>query len=157
MCSSDLSSLNSAPTHLNPDMSNPAPSRDELISAHFASMVMQNTQMAMMLLGQMPHPETGEQVTDLEGARMFIDQLEMLEVKTKGNLSKDEEQLLKQSLIGTRMAFVAAIEQQGKAPVPPAAAAAPAPAEAKPAAAPAIETPASAASDDEAQIGRAHV
>mgnify|MGYP006273056747 FL=1 len=129
-------------------MSNPAPSRDELISAHFASMVMQNTQMAMMLLGQMPHPETGEQVTDLEGARMFIDQLEMLEVKTKGNLSKDEEQLLKQSLIGTRMAFVAAIEQQGKAPVTPAA---PAPEEAKPAAAPAIETPASAASDDEAR------
>ena len=64
---------------------------------------------------------------------------------------RDEEQLLKQSLIGTRMAFVAAIEQQGKAPVPPAAAAAPAPAEAKPAAAPAIETPTSAVSDDEAR------
>ena len=71
-------------------MSNPAPSRDELISAHFASMVMQNTQMAMMLLGQMPHPATGQTVVDLEGARMFIDQLEMLEVKTKGNLNKKQ-------------------------------------------------------------------
>jgi len=89
-------------------MSNPtAPaSRDEIISAHFASMVMQNAQMALMLLGQMPHPETGQAVTDLEGARMFIDQLEMLEVKTKGNLTPDEEQLLQQSLVGTRMAFV---------------------------------------------------
>ncbi|MFM8469602.1 MAG: DUF1844 domain-containing protein [Limisphaerales bacterium] len=135
-------------------MSNPAPSRDELISAHFASMVMQTTQMALMLLGQMPHPETGETVTDLEGARMFIDQLEMLEVKTKGNLSKDEEQLLKQSLVGARMAFVAAIEQAdkgAKAPAPPTATPAPVAAESA-AAAPAVEAPAkSAATDDESR------
>ena len=97
-------------------MSNPtAPaSRDEIISAHFASMVMQNAQMALMLLGQMPHPETGQAVTDLEGARMFIDQLEMLEVKTKGNLTPDEEQLLQQSLVGTRMAFVEVAGQAGE-------------------------------------------
>ena len=132
-------------------MSNPAANRDEIISAHFASMVMQNAQMAMMLLGQMPHPETGETTTDLEGARMFIDQLEMLEAKTKGNLTKDEEQLLKQSLIGTRMAFVAAIEQEEKGAKAPAA---PAPAVAAESAtpAPAIETPAaSAPTDDESR------
>lgn len=134
-------------------MSNPpAPaSRDEIISAHFASMVMQNAQMAVMLLGQMPHPETGQAVMDLEGARMFIDQLEMLEVKTKGNLTKDEEQLLKQSLIGTRMAFVAATEQEEKGAKAPAA---PAPAVATESAgpAPAIETPAgSAPTDDESR------
>jgi hypothetical protein len=125
-------------------MTHPNPSRDEIISAHFASMVMQNAQMAMMLLGQMPHPETGETTTDLEGARMFIDQLEMLEVKTKGNLTKDEEQLLKQSLIGSRMAFVATLEQQEKAAAAPAAAP-----EAKPA--PTLETPAPAADDDESR------
>ena len=141
------------PTNLPTDAHPPA-SRDEIISAHFASMVMQNAQMALMLLGQMPHPETGQTVTDLEGARMFIDQLEMLEVKTKGNLTKDEEQLLKQSLIGTRMAFVAAIEQEekgAKAPAPPAAAPAPVAAESA-AATPAIETPAaSAPTDDESR------
>jgi hypothetical protein len=135
-------------------MSNPpAPaSRDEIISAHFASMVMQTAQMALMLLGQMPHPETGETVSDLEGARMFIDQLEMLEVKTKGNLSKDEEQLLKQSLIGTRMAFVAAIEQQekGAKPAAPAAPAAAVAAESA-ASAPTIETPAAAPTDDDSR------
>jgi hypothetical protein len=102
-------------------MPNPtaSPSRDELLSAHFASMVMQTAQMALMLLGQMPHPETGQAVTDLEGARMFIDQLEMLEVKTKGNLTAEEEHLLKQSLVGTRMAFVEATGQgsdRGEAP-----------------------------------------
>ena len=127
-------------------MANPNPSRDEIISAHFASMVMQNAQMAMMLLGQMPHPETGETTTDLEGARMFIDQLEMLEVKTKGNLTKDEEQLLKQSLIGSRMAFVAAIEQADHATQAPASAVADsAPAPAAPASAP------TAADDEESR------
>ena len=98
-------------------------SQDERMATIFASMVMQQTQMTLMLLGEMAHPETGETITDLEGAKMFIDQLEMLEVKTKGNLSKDEEQLLKQSLVGTRMAFVQAIESQGKAAKPAAPAA----------------------------------
>lgn len=134
-----------------PADSHPNASRDEIMAAHFASMVMQNAQMALMLLGQMPHPETGQTVTDLEGARMFIDQLEMLEVKTKGNLGKDEEQLLKQSLIGTRMAFVAAIEQQEKGAKAPAAPA-PAPAAVENTApTPAIETPAAAPTDDESR------
>lgn len=129
-------------------------SHDEIMAAHFASMVMQTAQMALMLLGQMPHPETGQTVTDLEGAKMFIDQLEMLAVKTKGNLSKDEEQLLKQSLMGTRMAFVAAIEQQdkgAKAPAPPAATPAPVTAESSSATPAAEPPPASAATDDESR------
>lgn len=77
-------------------------------------MVMQVSQMATMLLGQMPHPQTGETTRDLEAARMFIDQLEMLEAKTKGNLNRDEEKLLKQSLTSLRMAFVEAVESVTK-------------------------------------------
>ncbi|MEQ2007107.1 MAG: DUF1844 domain-containing protein [Limisphaerales bacterium] len=129
-------------------------SRDEIMAAHFASMVMQTAQMAVMLLGQMPHPETGQTVTDLEGAKMFIDQLEMLEVKTKGNLSKDEEQLLRQSLVGTRMAFVDAIEQQekgAKPAAPVAAASAPEPVADKPAPAPPNQAAAAPAADDESR------
>jgi hypothetical protein len=82
--------------------------RDEILSVLFAQMVLQLSQMATMLLGRAPNPQTGETVRDLEAARMFIDQLEMLEVKTKGNLSKDETNLLKQSLMTLRMAFVEA-------------------------------------------------
>jgi hypothetical protein len=41
---------------------------------------------------------------------MFIDQLEMLEVKTRGNLKADEAKLLKQSLMTLRLAFVQAID-----------------------------------------------
>jgi hypothetical protein len=84
---------------------------------------MQQTNTALMLLGQVPNPENGERVQDLEGARMFIDQLEMLEAKTKGNLLKQEDQLLKQSLMSLRMAFVQAVEapapSSSSAKVPP--------------------------------------
>jgi hypothetical protein len=91
--------------------SQPAPlSADENLSALFANLVVQQGNMAMMLLGKVAHPETGQTVKDLEAARLFIDQLEMLEVKTKGNLTKDEAALLKQSLMGLRLAFVEAVE-----------------------------------------------
>lgn len=85
-------------------------SREEILSALFANMVIQQTNMAMMLLGKVPHPETGQIVQDVEAARMFIDQLEMLEAKTKGNLTKQEEDLLKQALTALRMTFVEAVD-----------------------------------------------
>jgi len=85
-------------------------SREEMMSALFAQLVVQQSNMAMLLMGQVPHPQTGQTVRDIEAARLFIDQLEMLEAKTNGNLTKDEEQLLKQSLMSLRMAFVQSVE-----------------------------------------------
>lgn len=103
-------------------------SREEIMSALFAHMVIQQTNMALMLLGKVPHPETGEMFQEVESAKMFIDQLEMLEVKTKGNLDKREEGLLKQSLMALRMAYVEVVD--GPAAMPTVT----------PAAAPAVET-----------------
>jgi len=62
------------------------------------------------LLGKMANPETGKVYKDVEAARLFIDQLEMLEAKTKGNLSKEESALLKHSLMNLRLAFVETVE-----------------------------------------------
>src|SRR5262245_61777119 len=93
-------------------------SRHDRTTALFATMVMQQANMAMLYLGQMPHPETGQPVRDLDAAQMFIDQLEMLEVKTRGNLNHDEAALLKQSLSSARMAFVQAVQGAGKPETP---------------------------------------
>ncbi len=92
-------------------------SNDQRHAALFAQLVMQQANMAMMLMGQTPHPETGQVVKDLEAAGFFIDVIEMLEVKTKGNLSEPEAKLLKQSLMSLRMAFVEATEKPAAAPV----------------------------------------
>jgi len=83
---------------------------EEMRSALFAHMVMQQSSMAMVLLGMTAHPETGKVVRDLEAAKLFIDLLEMLEFKTKGNLNQEEAALLKQSLMSLRMAFVEAVD-----------------------------------------------
>jgi len=82
---------------------------EELQTVLFLDLVAQHANMALMFLGRVPHPQTGKQVVDLETARLFIDQLEMLETKTRGNLNKREEGLLKQSLMATRMAFVESV------------------------------------------------
>jgi hypothetical protein len=118
-------------------------SRNEMLSALFAQLVIQQSNMAMLLMGKVPHPQSGEIVRDIEASRLFIDQLEMLEAKTKGNLSKDEEQLLKQSLMSLRMAFVEAVESPAEETTKPEAVAPPA--ENK------IETGAAPAAEDESK------
>jgi hypothetical protein len=95
-----------------------AMSREEIMSALFAQLVMQQANMAMMFLGKITHPETGQATKNLDAARLFIDQLEMMEAKTKGNLSKEEAKLLKESLMSLRLAYVEAVEtpEEKKAP-----------------------------------------
>jgi hypothetical protein len=90
---------------------------EQIMSAIFADMIMQIANMAVMFLGRVPHPQTGQSVKDLESAQMFIDQLEMLAYKTRGNLGPEEKQLLQQSLVSLRMAFVEELRKEG-IPVP---------------------------------------
>ena len=85
-------------------------SREEYLSSVFATMVMQLTNMAAMFMGKVPNPENNQMVVDLDAAQIFIDQLEMLEAKTKGNLDAEEQNILKQGLTMVRMAFVEAVD-----------------------------------------------
>ncbi|MCA9260086.1 MAG: DUF1844 domain-containing protein [Planctomycetales bacterium] len=61
---------------------------------------------AMIAMGQIPHPMTGEPAPDRQQARFTIDLLEVLQEKTKGNLDADEEAGLRDLLHQLRMAFV---------------------------------------------------
>src|ERR1043166_6661624 len=98
---------------MNEPASSHEPTRDEMMSALFAHLVMQQSNMAIMLMGKAPHPETGKTMRDLESAKLFIDLLEMLEAKTEGNLTKEEQNLLKQTLMAVRMGFAAPVEPPG--------------------------------------------
>jgi len=93
--------------------------QQQMMAAMFASLVMQNTNMALIFLGRTPHPQTGKTEMDLEHAQYFIDQLEMLVVKTKGNLDKNEDAILKQSLTSLRLAFVEAASKAPAGETPP--------------------------------------
>lgn len=52
----------------------------------------------MINLGEIKDPISNTHKIDLEGARLFIDRLEVLEKKTKGNLSTEEEGFLTEVL-----------------------------------------------------------
>jgi hypothetical protein len=93
---------------------------EDMLTALFAQLVMQQANMATMFLGKGPHPESGQTTKDIEAAKLFIDELEMLEVKTRGNLSKDEAALLKQTLMSLRLGFVEAVESAPAASEKPA-------------------------------------
>lgn len=108
-------------------------SPDEMNSALFAQMIMHLASTALVMLGRMPNPMTGKTETDLDTARLLIDQLDMLELKTKGNLTGEEQHLLKQNLMAVRMAFVEAVEKMNAAPAPAVAEKAPATASPQPA------------------------
>ncbi len=72
----------------------------------FATFVLSLSHSALMHLGEAPDPETGSVERNLTLARQSIDLIGMLEEKTKGNLTGDEERLIGQILYDLRMRFV---------------------------------------------------
>ena len=79
---------------------------EALPSIDFATFVLSLSHSALMHLGEAPHPETNTVEKNIPLARQTIDLLGVLEEKTKGNLTGDEERLLHQVLYDLRMRFV---------------------------------------------------
>jgi len=64
---------------------------------------------AAIHFGDLADPESGEKTApNLEGASQMIEILSLLEQKTRGNLTPEEQQLLEQLLYELRMRFVEA-------------------------------------------------
>jgi hypothetical protein len=61
---------------------------------------------ALMLLGDIPDPQSGRPQQDLVGAQQLIDIIGMLELKTRGNLDREEAQLIEAILYELRMKYV---------------------------------------------------
>jgi len=76
------------------------------MTQRFIEFVMMHAQNAALFLGQIPNPKTGEAEINLDLARMFIDQLEMIQEKTRGNLTNEETMVLRNALSNLQMAFV---------------------------------------------------
>ena len=86
---------------------------DKLPSIDFTTFILSLSHSALMHLGEAPHPETGTVESSLPLARQTIDLIGMLEEKTKGNLTGDEERLIGQILFDLRVRFV---EHEKRAP-----------------------------------------
>ncbi len=80
---------------------------DSLPPVEFTTFVLSLSHSALLHLGEAPDPETGGVVQkNLLLARQTIDLIAMLEEKTKGNLTGDEERLVAQILFDLRMRYV---------------------------------------------------
>ena len=94
------------------------------LSQRFIEFVMMHAQNAALFLGQIPNPKTGEGEVNLELAKMFIDQLAMIQEKTRGNLTNEETTVLRNALSNLQMAYVEVSRAQERggasqpAPVP---------------------------------------
>ncbi|MEP6809054.1 MAG: DUF1844 domain-containing protein [Chthoniobacterales bacterium] len=78
------------------------------LTHRFIEFVMMQAQNAALFLGQIPNPQTGEAEVNLDFAKMFIDQLAMIQEKTRGNLSGEEITVLRNTLSNLQLAFVEA-------------------------------------------------
>ena len=72
----------------------------------FGGLVESLASQALLYMGAMRDPMTGQVHQDLQQAQTMIEMLGMIEEKTKGNLAKDEADMLKQVLDEVRMHFV---------------------------------------------------
>src|SRR5215813_1778518 len=110
------------------------------LTQRFIEFVVMHAQNAALFLGQIPNPKTGQGEVNLDLARMFIDQLAMIQVKTRGNLTSEEAKVLSNALSNLQIAYVEIAREQPKgAAQPEVPEAAPPPAAAEQAATPESE------------------
>jgi len=75
-------------------------------SIDFPTFVLSVASAAMMGLGLAPRPDSGKTELDLEMARQNIDLLEMIQTKTRNNLTPDEDKLMERVLFEVRTKFL---------------------------------------------------
>jgi hypothetical protein len=91
---------------------NPALSSE--MTKRFVQFVMVQAQNILYVLGRIPTPE-GERIPpNLQAAKMMIDHLELIRVKTEGNLTAQETKIISEALQQVQLAFV---EASGGTPV----------------------------------------
>lgn len=74
----------------------------------FIAFLMSLNTSALYHLGEVSDPESGRKIKDMNLAKHTIDTLGLLEEKTKGNLTAEEGDLLKNVLYDLKMRYVAA-------------------------------------------------
>ena len=73
---------------------------------NFSTFIFSLNTSALLHLGEVPDPATGKQREELVLAKQTIDVIAMLEEKSRGNLTSDEENLIKHILYDLRLRYV---------------------------------------------------
>jgi len=82
--------------------------RPPLPEVNFNSLIFSLSSSALLHMGEISDPQSGETKKDLDLAKHSIDIIAMLKDKTKGNLADEEKQFLDNILTDLRLRFVKA-------------------------------------------------
>tara|TARA_B100000029_G_scaffold158120_2_gene153509 strand:+ start:6363 stop:6641 length:279 start_codon:yes stop_codon:yes gene_type:complete len=82
--------------------------KDEILM-DFSNIILSYGMNATIHLGLTPDPSTGQISRDLNRAKDLIDILEVLKTKTSGNLDKNEEKILDETLANLKLLYVKAL------------------------------------------------
>ena len=88
------------------DAASGAPGEFQMPPASFEMLLSTLVTEAMVALGRVPNPATQKPEINLDQAKYFVDTIEVLEEKTRGNLTDDEAQGLTGLLHQLRMLYV---------------------------------------------------
>jgi hypothetical protein len=91
---------------------------EEIHKAYFVQLVLMLSGSALQQMGKLIDPQSKKAQINLEAAQATIDLLDMIEAKTKGNLDKEEERMLRDTLMSLKMNFVETMEAGGGEPAP---------------------------------------
>jgi Domain of unknown function (DUF1844). len=80
----------------------------------FFQLILQFQTSAWIGLGKLPNPITQKIERDLESAKLAIDMIDMIKVKTKGNLTEDEDRLITQISRDLKLNYVDELEKEQK-------------------------------------------
>ncbi len=86
----------------------PSNKKEALPKIDFSSFILSLYSSGLVQLGKVEDPSTGKKAVNLELAKHTINMIAMLEEKTRGNLTEEEDNLLKSLLSEIRVAFVEA-------------------------------------------------
>jgi hypothetical protein len=77
----------------------------------FPALIMSLSTSVLYHLGEIGDPATGKKEVNFDLAKHGIDTLVLLQQKTKGNLTQDEEEMFKSILYDVKMRFVSAVKK----------------------------------------------
>lgn len=85
--------------------------RIPLPEVNFNSLIFSLSSSALLNMGDIAEPQTGERKKDLPMAKYSIDIISMLQEKTKGNLTEEEHKFLDSILADLRLRYVKATKK----------------------------------------------
>ena len=89
-----------------------APKNQPLPEVNFNSLIFSLSSSALLHIGEIADPQTGEKRVDLPMAKHSIDIISMLMDKTKGNLDNEEQKFIDNILADLRLRYVKAVKSQ---------------------------------------------